>query len=99
MGNLFGSSKKEKKQERRRPKQNTVSIDQKDTVLAKMMVQRDRYNAKVKKHQQDEEMYLRKALGLKRKGEKDQAMWNLRKVKRLRDHRKGLMKRLDFAER
>ena len=80
-------------------KTKLVQIDQKEIVLAKLMVQRDRLTAKINAQEDKMTQLKKKALQQAKEGNKDSAMYTVKKVKRLKDFKKGLMNKLDFMDR
>ena len=80
-------------------KSHLVEIDQKEIVLAKLMVQRDRITAKIDAQDDKMAQLKKKALEQAKSGNKDSAMYTVKKVKRLKEFKKGLMNKLDFMDR
>lgn len=80
-------------------KNKLVQIDQKEIVLAKLMVQRDRLQAKIIAQDDKMAQLKKKALQEAKSGKKDVAIYTVRKVKRVKDFKKGLMNKLEFMDK
>lgn len=80
-------------------KTHLVEIDQKEIVLAKLMVQRDRLTAKIQTQEDTMKQLKKTALQQAKEGHKDTAMYTVKKVKRLKQFKKNLMNKLDFMDR
>lgn len=95
MGFFF--SKPEKKQ--RNQEQPKVSVNDKDMAVAKVMVLRDRASNKIKQTYKDEDKLKRQAMELSQQGKKEEALFKVKQVKRLRESRAKLTNQVNFMER
>lgn len=76
-----------------------VEIDQKEIVLAKLMVQRDRMTSKIQS-QEDKIAQLKKTAVLQAKeGNKETALYTVKKIKRVKEFKNNLMKKMDFMDK
>lgn len=104
MGNVCSDNKeaerrREEEKEREKKKSHLVEIDQKEIVLAKLMVQRDRFEGKIREQDSKEEMLKRLALEQAQEKRKEEALYTLKKIKRVKQFRKNLRNKLDFIDR
>lgn len=105
MGNVCSDNseeaqrKRRQEQEREKKKSHLVEIDQKEIVLAKLMVQRDRFEGKINQQDSKEEMLKRLAMEQVQDNKKEEAMYTLKKIKRVKQFRKNLRNKLDFIDR
>lgn len=97
MGSIFSKSKKKK--QAAPPKKKQVSVNDKDMALSKIMILRDRAQAKITQTEKDEIKLKAKAVELSKQGLKTQALFKVKQVKRLRESRKKLHTRIDFLEK
>lgn len=105
MGNVCSDNSEEaqrrrrEEREREKKKSHLVEIDQKEIVLAKLMVQRDRFEGKINEQDSKEEMLKRMALEQVQDNKKEEAMYTFKKIKRVKLFRKNLRNKLDFIDR
>ena len=105
MGNVCSTQPEQKAQlsreekERQKKKSKLVEIDQKEIVLAKLMVQRDRFEAKITKQDEKEKYLKEEALQQARNNKREEAHYTLKKIKRVRTFRKNLRNKLEFIDK
>ena len=95
MGFFFSKPKKSK----RNQEQPKVSVNDKDMAVAKVMVLRDRASNKIKQTYKDEEKLKRQAMELSKAGKKEEALFKVRQVKRIRESRTKLNTQVEFMEK
>ena len=95
MGFFFSKPKKSKRSEEH-PK---VSVNDKDMAVAKVMILRDRASNKIKQTYKDEDKLKRQAMELSKQGKKEEALFKVKQVKRLRESRAKLTTQVEFMEK
>ena len=76
-----------------------VTIHQDEVVVAKLKVQRDRLESRIKKLDRDEVEFRNKALNLAKSGKREEAVYACRQKKRCKEYRKKAYQRMDFIDR
>ena len=102
MGKAFSCSKSpgnDDKSEDKTPMNRSVTINQSEIVVAKLMVQRDRMEARIKKLDAEERQFRDKALMLAKSNRKDEAIYAIRQKKRCKEYKKKAYGRMDFIDR
>lgn len=105
MGNVCSDNnaeterRKREEREREKKKSHLVEVDQKEIVLAKLMVQRDRFEGKIREQDSKEEMLKRLALEQAQENRREEARYTLMKIKRVKQFRKNLRNKLEFIDR
>ena len=105
MGNVCSSNEDqkhattEKQRQKEKKKSHLVEIDQKEIVLARLMVQRDRFEAKITKQDEKEAILKQEALQQARNNKREEAHYTLKKIKRVRSFRKNLRNKLEFIDK
>ena len=97
--NAEAERRRNEEREREKKKSHLVEVDQKEIVLAKLMVQRDRFEGKIREQDSKEEMLKRLALEQAQEKRREEAMYTLKKIKRIKQFRKNLRNKLEFIDR
>lgn len=97
--NAEAERRRNEEREREKKKSHLVEVDQKEIVLAKLMVQRDRFEGKIREQDSKEEMLKRLALEQAQEKRREEAMYTLKKIKRIKEFRKNLRNKLEFIDR
>ena len=93
------AEQRQREQQKEKTKSHLVEIDQKEIILAKLMVQRDRFEAKIRDQDEKESKYKAIALKQAKEGRKEEAIYTLKKIKRIKSFRKNLRNKLEFVDR
>jgi len=81
------------------PPNRMVTINQEEVVVAKLKVQKDRMEARIKRLDEEEKQFRNKALMLAKSGRKEEAIYACRQKKRCKEYRKKSYQRMDFIDR
>lgn len=104
MGKSFSCDKKAEKHEVRETSiknkmSRRVSILQDEIVVAKLKVQKDRMESRIRKLDKEERQFRDKALSLAKSNRKDEAIYAIRQKKRCKEYKKKAYQRMDFIDR
>ena len=99
MGACHSGKNYSKKKEQEKPPNRMVTINNEEIVIAKLKVQRDRMEARIKKLDKEEKHFRDKALNLAKSGRKDEAIYACRQKKRCKEYKKKAYQRMDFIDR
>lgn len=97
MGGLFSSSKKQPEPEQ--PKVKKVEVNESEIVIAKMKLQEDKLNSRVRKLDREKaavDQRIRQLVGEKKK---EEAYYQLKKLKEIKEMQKNAQKKLEFIEK
>ena len=97
MGGLFSSSKKEPEPEQ--PKVKKVEVNESELVIAKMKLQEDKLNSRVRKLDREKTAVDQRIRQLVSEKKKEEAYYQLKKLKEIKEMQKNAQKKLEFIEK